>query len=81
LVQHPDTVKITNAAKRIIEELNLSIYDGKSMKGLVRTIAVRTAVKTGEIQLVLITTRKDIPKEKVLVERVSAIDPNLVSIV
>lgn len=81
LVQHPDTVKITNAAKRIIEELNLSIYDGKSMKGLVRTIAVRTAVKTGEIQLVLITTRKDIPKEKVLVERLSAIDLNLVSIV
>lgn len=81
LVQHPDTVKITNAAKRIIEELNLSIYDGKSMKGLIRTIAVRTAVKTGEIQLVLITTRKDIPKKKVLVERLSAIDPNLVSIV
>lgn len=81
LVQHPDTVKITNAAKRILEDLNLPIYDGKSMKGLVRTIVVRTGVNTGEIQLVLITTRKDIPKEKLLIERLSAIDPRLVSIV
>ncbi len=81
IVQHPDTVKITNAAKRILDELNIPIYDGKSMKGLVRTLVVRTGVKTGEIQLALITTRKEIPKEKLLIDRLSAIDPRLVSIV
>ncbi|MFE6169101.1 23S rRNA (uracil(1939)-C(5))-methyltransferase RlmD [Viridibacillus arvi] len=80
IVQHPATTKITTATKRILDELNIPIYDGSS-KGIVRTIVVRTGIKTGEVQLVLITTRKNFPKKEVLVERLKQIDPAVVSIV
>ncbi|MBZ5202787.1 23S rRNA (uracil(1939)-C(5))-methyltransferase RlmD [Planomicrobium chinense] len=81
LVQHPDTTVITNAVKRILEELKMPIYDGKTMKGIIRTIVVRTGLKTGEIQLVLVTTRSKIPQKELLLEKLKAIDINLVSIV
>ncbi len=50
------------------------------MDGLVRTIVVRTAVQTGETQVCLVTTRKDIPHKKELIERILKIDPSIVSI-
>lgn len=81
IVQHPDTTVITNAVKRILEELKIPIYDGKTMKGIIRTIVVRTGVETGEIQLVLITTRSKIPQKDLLLEKLKKIDTNLVSIV
>lgn len=81
IVQHPDTTVITNAVKRILEELKMPIYDGKTMKGIIRTIVVRTGVETGEIQLVLITTRSKIPQKELLLEKLKKIDTNLVSIV
>ncbi|TWT13443.1 23S rRNA (uracil(1939)-C(5))-methyltransferase RlmD [Planomicrobium sp. CPCC 101079] len=81
IVQHPDTTVITNAVKRILEELKIPIYDGKTMKGIIRTIVVRTGVQTGEIQLVLITTRPKIPHKELLLEKLKQIDINLVSIV
>lgn len=81
IVQHPDTTVITNAVKRILEELKMPIYDGKTMKGIIRTIVVRTGVETGEIQLVLVTTRSKIPQKELLLEKLKTIDTNLVSIV
>ncbi|RNF38164.1 23S rRNA (uracil(1939)-C(5))-methyltransferase RlmD [Planococcus salinus] len=81
IVQHPATTEITNAVKRVLEDLKIPIYDGKSMKGVVRTIVVRTGVTTGEIQLVLITTREEISKKALLIDKLKKLDPNIVSIV
>ncbi|WP_088008191.1 23S rRNA (uracil(1939)-C(5))-methyltransferase RlmD [Indiicoccus explosivorum] len=81
IVQHPVTTKITNAAKQVLEDLRIPIYDGKSMKGLIRTIVVRVGLETGQIQLVLVTTRRDLPKKRLLLDRLKAIDPSIVSIV
>lgn len=81
IVQHPNTTKITNGAKRVLENLKIPIYDGKTMKGVVRTIVVRTGVQTGEIQLVLITTRSAIPKKEILIDELKKLDSNIVSIV
>lgn len=81
IVQHPETTAVTNRVKRILEDLDIPIYDGKSMKGVVRTIVVRTGIRTGETQLVLVTTRKAIPRFAKLLERLRKIDANIVSIV
>ena len=81
IVQHPDTTVITNSVKRILEELRIPIYDGKTMQGVIRTIVVRTGIETGEIQLVLVTTRSKIPKKELLLEKLKNLDVNLVSIV
>ena len=81
IVQHPNTTRITNDVKRILEDLKIPIYDGKTMKGIIRTIVVRTGVETGEIQIVLITTRSKIPQKEFLVELIKNLDPKIVSIV
>lgn len=81
LVQFPITTKITNATKKIIDDLNIPIYNDHSMKGIIRTIVVRAGIRTGEVQLVLITTRKDFPKKELLIEKLKQINPAIVSIV
>ena len=79
-VQHPLTSKITVATRKILQKLNISIYDGKTLNGLVRTIVVRTGIKTGETQVCLVTTRKELPHKQELIERMLKIDPSIVSI-
>ncbi|MFF5819694.1 23S rRNA (uracil(1939)-C(5))-methyltransferase RlmD [Lysinibacillus capsici] len=80
LVQHPITSKITVATRKILQKLNITIYDGRTLDGLVRTIVVRTGIRTGEIQVVLVTTRKEIPHLAELITRIKKIDPSIVSI-
>lgn len=81
IVQHPDTTRVTNEVKRILEMLQIPIYDGKTPNGLVRTIVVRTGIRTGEIQLVLVTTRAEMPKRQLIIDKLAEIDPAIVSIV
>ncbi len=79
-VQHPLTSKITVGTRKILQKLNISIYDGKSLNGLIRTIVVRTGISTGETQVCLVTTRKELPHKDELIERMLKIDPSIVSI-
>ncbi|WP_449443993.1 23S rRNA (uracil(1939)-C(5))-methyltransferase RlmD [Ureibacillus acetophenoni] len=79
-VQHPLTSKITVGTRKILQKLNISIYDGKSLNGLVRTIVVRSGISTGETQVCLVTTRKELPHKEELIERMLKIDPSIVSI-
>lgn len=79
-VQHPATTHITNEIKKLLQEMNISIYDGRNSKGVVRTIVVRTGMKTGQIQVTLVTTQKKMHHKEELVQKIRAIDPNIVSI-
>ena len=79
-MQHPLTSKITVGTRKILQKLGISIYDGKSLNGLVRSIVVRTGIQTGETQVVLVTTRKELPHQQQLIERILKIDPSIVSI-
>ncbi|WP_313893650.1 23S rRNA (uracil(1939)-C(5))-methyltransferase RlmD [Psychrobacillus sp.] len=79
-VQHPATTHITNEIKKYLQELNISIYDGRNSKGVVRTIVVRTGMKTGQIQVTLVTTQKKMHHKEELVQKIRAIDANIVSI-
>lgn len=80
LVQHPVTSKITVATRKIIQKLNIPVYDGKSLDGIIRTIVVRTGIATGQTQVVLVTTRKDVPHLEELVTRMKRADDSIVSI-
>ncbi|WP_277586985.1 23S rRNA (uracil(1939)-C(5))-methyltransferase RlmD [Psychrobacillus antarcticus] len=79
-VQHPATTHITNEIKKLLQEMNISIYDGRNSKGVVRTIVVRTGMQTGQIQVTLVTTQKKMHHKEELVQKIRAIDPNIVSI-
>ena len=80
-VQHSQTNEATSAVKRILEELKIPIYNEKSRKGIVRTIVTRVGIQTGELQIVLITTQKELPKMDTIIHEIQKRLPNVKSIV
>lgn len=80
MVQHPATNKVTEQVKQILEDLHIPIYNEKKRKGIVRTIVTRVGFATGHIQLVLITTQKELPKQKLLLDEISRRIPEVTSI-
>ncbi|MBT2727575.1 23S rRNA (uracil(1939)-C(5))-methyltransferase RlmD [Bacillus sp. ISL-75] len=80
-VQHAQTNEATSEVKRILEELKIPIYNEKSRKGIIRTIVTRVGIQTGELQIVLITTQKELPKVEVIIQEIQKRLPNVKSIV
>lgn len=80
IVQRPETTKVINNVKQILQDLKISIYDERKRKGLVRTIVTRIGVSTGEVQLVLITSKEELPKKDLLIQEVKKRLPEVKSI-
>ncbi|MGG3467790.1 23S rRNA (uracil(1939)-C(5))-methyltransferase RlmD [Neobacillus pocheonensis] len=80
-VQHSQTNEATAKVKQILEELRIPIYNEKSRKGIIRTIVTRVGVQTGELQVVLITSQKELPKMEQIIEEIQKRLPNIKSIV
>lgn len=80
-VQHPATTKATEVVKGILQDLRIPIYNEKKHQGLVRTIVARTGVQTGELQIVLITTKKELPKKDLIIQEIKKALPEVNSIV
>ncbi|MGV2940268.1 23S rRNA (uracil(1939)-C(5))-methyltransferase RlmD [Mesobacillus sp. LC4] len=80
-VQHPATTKATEVVKGILKDLKIPIYNEKKHSGLVRTIVARTGVQTGELQIVLITTKKELPKKDIIIQEIKKRLPEVHSIV
>ncbi|WP_026573938.1 23S rRNA (uracil(1939)-C(5))-methyltransferase RlmD [Bacillus sp. UNC438CL73TsuS30] len=80
-VQHAQTNEATAQVKRILEDLKIPIYNEKSRKGIVRTIVTRVGVHSGEVQVVLITSQKELPKKELIISEIQKRLPNVKSIV
>jgi tRNA (uracil-5-)-methyltransferase len=80
-VQHPQTNKATKTVKRILQDLKIPIYNEKSKKGLVRTIVARVGIQTGELQIVLITTKKELPKKELIIQEIKKRLPEVKSVI
>ncbi|MBT2697255.1 23S rRNA (uracil(1939)-C(5))-methyltransferase RlmD [Bacillus sp. ISL-40] len=80
-VQHAQTNEATSEVKRILEELKIPIYNEKSRKGIIRTIVTRVGIQTGELQIVLITTQKELPKVDTIIQEIQKRLPHVKSIV
>lgn len=79
-VQHDATSQIVQAAKQILEELGIPVYDERKRTGVIRTIVARVAFGTGETQLTLVTATPDIPRVKELILELRTRLPQLVGI-
>lgn len=79
-VQHDATSQIVQAAKHILEELGIPVYDERKRTGVIRTIVARVAFGTGETQLTLVTATPDIPRVKELILELRTRLPQLVGI-
>ena len=80
-VQHPQTTEATAVVKRILQDLHIPIYNEKTWKGIVRTIVTRVGVQTGELQVVLITSQKELPKKALIIAEIQKRLPRVKSIV
>jgi len=81
LIQHSDCDKAKLIVKRFLEENKISIYDETTGKGLVRHIMTRVGFKTGEMMVVLVINGNTLPKQDLLVKRLTAEMPQIKSIV
>ena len=80
LVQRPETTNTVNVVKQLLSDLDIPIYDEVKHSGIIKTIVARVGIETGEVQLVLVTNSKKLPKKKQFLEQVKLQLPEIVSI-
>ncbi|MBN2908849.1 23S rRNA (uracil(1939)-C(5))-methyltransferase RlmD [Polycladomyces sp. WAk] len=80
-VQHPETNRILETARKTVEEIGIPIYDEKKHTGVLRHLVARFGFRTGEAQLVLVCRTDELPQERELVERLVRRLPQVKSIV
>lgn len=81
MVQHPLTNKVSEEVKQILEDFQVPIYDERKRKGIVRTIVTRAGFRSGEVQVVLITTQKEVPRKKLIMAEIQKRLPEVKSLV
>jgi 23S rRNA (uracil-5-)-methyltransferase RumA len=80
-VQHPETNRVVQKAKEILKQLDIPIYHERKRTGVVRTIVTRVGFETGELQLVLVTRTKEIPRLQELILELRYALPEVKSII
>ena len=81
LIQNKKSEEIAKFIVEFIKEKNISIYDEKKGKGLVRHIVTKVGIKTGEIMCVIVINGHKIPNENELVENLKTRYPEIKAIV
>ncbi|NTU21257.1 23S rRNA (uracil(1939)-C(5))-methyltransferase RlmD [Brevibacillus sp. HB1.2] len=81
LIQHQANDDAVAAVKQAATKLNIKAYDETRNTGLLRHVVVKVGVKTGEVMVVLVTTKEQIPQRDQLVEAIRAKVAGVTSIV
>ena len=79
-IQNESFSGIVDFVCKFADKHNISVYDEKSGKGLLRHIYLRHGDVTGEIMLCLVLAGEKMPKEDIFVSEVAEKFPNIVSI-
>ena len=80
-IQDEKADKIIKILREWIEKFNISIYDEKEHNGNLRHIMVRTAFKTAEVMVVLVTKDEKLPHKEELVNKLTHNLEGIVSII
>lgn len=80
-IQHGATNHVTKEMKRILQDLQIPIYNERKRRGIVRTIVSRVGFETGEVQIVLITAKQEIPKKELVIKEIKRRLPEVKSLV
>jgi 23S rRNA (uracil-5-)-methyltransferase RumA len=80
-IQHSLINGANAVLKRILQDLHIPVYNERSRKGTVRTIVTRVGVKTGELQIVLVTSQNNLPKKDLIIQEIQKSLPQVKSIV
>ena len=80
-IQNEQTEEIAKYIFEFLVKNNISVYNEKTQKGLVRHIVTKIGIKTNEIMCILVINGKEMPKEKELVEELTNKFKNIKTIV
>lgn len=80
-IQHPLSDKAKEIVLGFIKSLNIPAYDESTGKGLIRHIVTKIAFGTGEVMVVIVATRPEIPKINKLLYRLKRDIPGLSSVI
>ena len=81
LIQNKESQKVAKFVLEFIKENNISVYNEKTRKGLIRHIVTKIGIRTNELMLILVINGKSIPNENKLVKEVLEKFPNVKTIV
>lgn len=79
-IQDKDIDQLIVFVRDLLRRFDIKPYDEKEQTGLIRNLLVRRGHYTGEIMLVLVTTRPKIFRIEQIVEKITAEFPKVVSI-
>ena len=79
-IQDPVIDQVVLTVRDLLRRFDLKPYDKKEQSGLIRNIVVRRGHYSGEIMVILVTTRSKIFRINQLIERLVAQFPNIKSI-
>ncbi|TLQ20407.1 23S rRNA (uracil(1939)-C(5))-methyltransferase RlmD [Lentilactobacillus parafarraginis] len=79
-LQYPLTIKVMRAVVAMIDDLKIPAYDEEKNAGIIKTVVVRAATATDEVQVTFITQSKKLLKKHQLLERIAAELPEVVSV-
>jgi len=68
LIQNSKSEEIAKYIVEFIKQNNISIYDEKTGKGLIRHIVTKVGIKTNQIMCIFVINGREIPDEEKLVE-------------
>lgn len=80
-IQQPEIDRLILFVRNLLRRYDLKPYDEVEQTGLVRNLVVRRGHYTGELMLVLVTTRPKIFRIEQVIEQITAAFPAVVSIV
>jgi len=80
-IQHPLSDKAKDIVLEFIKTENVPVYNETTGTGLIRHVVVKTAFGTGEVMVILVATRPDIPKINKLIEKLKRDITGLESII
>lgn len=61
MIQNEKATTVAKYLINIIKKYNLSVYDEKTHKGLIRHIVIKTAFSTGKMMVIIVINEKDLP--------------------
>ena len=80
-IQDPVIDQIILIVRDILRDFNLSAYDEKSGKGLLRHLVVKRGHYSGQVMIILVVNGDKLPKQEQVVEKIVAQVPGLVSLI
>lgn len=81
LIQHETSDAVLKKIKPIIDKYRIPIYNERTGKGILRHIITKVGYATGEMMLILVTNKKELPNKEALVQEIIKEMPFITSLI